>query len=381
MEPGPRARSNDRAVLQVLEDRPQLTRQQIVEATGLSRSTVADVVARMVSAGRLAESPSAPAGRGRPAQVLRLADPQGLLLGLAFGHNNLAVAVGDPSGQILRERAVDASVDHDPLKTLDLALQVSRELLQEEGSDLDDVAHVAAGMPGPLDHEGVLQIPSLLGNGQIMEPAKALRELFGRPVLTVNDTVLGAYGEMQVGAARGVDTFIFVKASHGVGAALIVGGKLHRGSTGLAGEIGHTRLSGATGRCRCGNVGCLETMSGIEGLARELPAPYGQDSLCRPSVGDPVVDRVITDAGRSVGATLAPICNLLNPSLIVTGGLLGSGHAEAFVKGMREGIDGSTQPAIARAVDVVPSALGIRVERVGAVLLARREALAASSQL
>lgn len=377
--PGSRPHANEDAILRALERKPHLTRQQISAVTGLSRSTVAEVVGRLLAAGALTKGRSPSTGRGRPPHVLRRADPPGLLLGLDFGHNHLTVAIGAPSGEILRERTVDASIDLMPASTLDLARQLATELLADEGSGLTEVASAAAGMPGPMSHDGVLQIPSLLGNGQITEPALALRAIFGFPVRTVNDTMLGAYGEMHAGAAVGVDHFLFVKASHGVGAAVVINGQLYQGSSGLAGEIGHTRVSGATGRCRCGNVGCLETMAGIEGLVRELPAPYGPHSLNSPSVGDPVVDRVVTDAGRSVGATLAPICNALNPSLIVTGGVLGSGHAEAFVKGVRETIDRLAQPAIARTVEVVPAALGIRAEAVGAVLLARREALAGAT--
>lgn len=192
----------------------------------------------------------------------------------------------------------------------------------------------------------------------------------------MNDTVVGALGEMQRGTAAGVENFLFVKASHGVGAAVVVGGRLHRGRTGLAGEIGHTRVPGAAGRCRCGNVGCLETMAGVDGLSSELPAPYGRATLLSPSLTDPVVDQVVADAGHAVGSILAPICNALNPALIVTGGALGSGHPDAFTKGVREAVDRLAQPAIARTVEIVPAGLGLRAELVGAVLLARRQALA-----
>ncbi|AXH95764.1 ROK family transcriptional regulator [Ornithinimicrobium avium] len=370
-----RGRGSEADILRMLDEKTQLTRQQVAELTGLSRSTVADAVARLVEEGVVAESRPSAGGRGRPAQLLRRADPQGLLLGLDFGHNHLGVAVGAPSGQILRERTVDASVDEDPLRVLRQARDVAVELLAEEGTDLSGVVQTAAGMPGPMSVEGVVQIPSLLGNGKIMQPAKALSELLGMPVPTFNDTVLGAYGEMLAGAAVGVEDFIFVKASHGVGAAVVLGGRIHRGADGLAGEIGHTRLQDATARCRCGNRGCMETVAGVDGLAAELPAPYGPESLSSPSVGDPVVDRVVTDGGRAVGAILAPICNALNPALVVTGGVLGSGHADAFVKGVRGAIDQLAQPAIARNLEVVPAALGIRAELVGAVLLARREAL------
>lgn len=371
-----RGRGSDADILRLLDERIQLTRQQVSSQTGLARSTVAEAVARLIAAGLVAESRPSTGGRGRPAQLLRRADPQGLLLGLDFGHNHLAVAVGAPSGEILRERTVEASIDQDPTGTLRLAREVALDLLSEEGTDLSGVAQAAAGMPGPMSTEGVVQIPSLLGNGQIMEPAKALGELLGIPVPTFNDTVLGAYGEMLAGAAVGVDDFIFVKASHGVGACVVLGGRIHRGADGLAGEIGHTRVPDATARCRCGNRGCMETVAGVDGLAEELPAPYGRESLSSPSTGDPVVDRVVTDGGRAVGSILAPICNALNPRLVVTGGVLGSGHAQAFAKGVRGAIDQLAQPAVARSLEVTPAALGVRAELVGAVLLARREALA-----
>lgn len=364
---------NASAILRILDGQGQLTRQQIGDRTGLSRSTVADVVSRLLDAGDLVEGRGPNRGRGRPARLLRRADPEGLLVGLDFGHNHLSVAVASPRGQILHEASEQASVDTDPVPTLELARSVATELLAREGAGLRDVAQVAAGMPGPLDHDGVVQIPSMLGNGQITRPAHVLGEIFDRPVTVVNDTVVGALGEQTEGAAQGVGDVIFVKASHGVGAAVVIGGTVRRGGTGLAGEIGHTRVTGATGRCRCGNVGCLETIAGLDGLVAELPAPYDARSLLAP--GDPVVDRVVADAGRAVGATLAPVCNALNPSLVVTGGLLGAVHAEQFTKGVREALDRIAQPTIARALEVVPAALGVRAELVGAVALARRHAL------
>ena len=210
---------------------------------------MADVVGRLLADGVVSEGRAASGGRGRPAQLLRRADPEGLLLGLDFGHNHLSVGIGAPD---------------------------------------------------------VLQIPSLLGNGEVSEPGAELNELFGIPVTTLNDTVVGAFGEQQRGAAQGCPHFLFVKASHGVGAAVVIEGRLYRGSTGLAGEIGHTRFEGATAHCRCGNLACLETVAGIDGLVAELPAPYDRSSLLSPSTGDPVVDRVVADAGRAVGSVLAP---------------------------------------------------------------------------
>ena len=120
-----RTRGSEADILRVLDKKTQVSRQQLSDLTGLSRSTVAEAVARLIEAGLVAESRPSTGGRGRPAQLLRRADPQGLLLGLDFGHNHVAVALGAPSGEILRERSVEASVDADPAGTLQTAREVA----------------------------------------------------------------------------------------------------------------------------------------------------------------------------------------------------------------------------------------------------------------
>ncbi|WP_066637009.1 ROK family transcriptional regulator [Serinicoccus hydrothermalis] len=372
---GPRHRGNAAAVLRVVSDRDEVTRQEIARHTGLSRSTVADLVTRLLESGDLTEATQQPGGRGRPAQLVRRADPQGLLLGLDLGHNHVTVALGDASAAVLQEVTVDADLDRDPDATIDLTRDLALEVLAREGSSLSDVAAAVAGLPGPMSHAGVLSVPSMLGQGQMRDPGRRLSRVLGMPVPVTTDTVLGAVGELRSGAAMGVDDVIFVKASHGVGCALVLGGQIYRGSGGLAGEFGHTRVGDGAIRCRCGNLGCLETVAGLERVLAELPHPYTEAALTAEGVGDPVVSRVVTDAGRAVGSTLAPICNALNPALVVTGGGLGAVHAEAFGKGVREAIDRDAQPAIASALQVVPAQHGVRAERIGALLLARREAM------
>ena len=372
---------SDALILRTIDEKGQLTRQELGDLTSLSRSTVAESVARLVGAGLLSTGKAPAQGRGRPAQLVRRADPPGFLLGLDFGHRHLTVGLGDPAGELLHEHTEVADIDVRPVETFELAHELAISLLAREGGTLADVTAVAAGIPGPMSKDGVLQIPSLLGHGQITRPGDDLERIFGLPVPSVNDTVLGAIGELRHGAARGYEDVIYVKASHGVGGAVVLGGQIYSGSVGLAGEIGHTTVTGAEGRCRCGNIGCLETTAGLDAVLAELPPLYGRDALDVPRVDDPYLDRVVADAGRAVGLTLAPVCNALNPALVVTGGLLGGIHGEAFTKGVREAIDGTAQPAIARAVTVVPGELGLRAEVLGALTLARRHALGVGNHI
>ncbi|MFE2520121.1 ROK family protein [Streptomyces mirabilis] len=134
----------------------------------------------------------------------------------------------------------------------------------------------------------------------------------------------GGRGEHAFGAARSIDDFLYIKASHGIGAGLALAGRTYHGSSGIAGEIGHTRLEGATNLCRYGNRGCLEIVVSITDVRRQLahilpaerpadPTPPGGPPSLADLVTRPAA-RVITDAGRTLGLVLADLVNCLNPA-------------------------------------------------------------------
>ena len=135
--------------------------------------------------------------------------------------------------------------------------------------------------------------------------------------------------EHQHGAGRGVADLLYVKLASGVGAGLVLGGRLHRGTAGLAGEVGHVLAREGGDVCRCGSRGCLETEVSTRRLLELLRPVYGDDldlaGLLRlDAEGETAVRRVITDAGHTVGRVLAGVCTTLNPARIVVGGSLGS---------------------------------------------------------
>ena len=212
-----------------------------------------------------------------------------------------------------------------------------------------------------------------------LDPEYELSRRLGRNVSVGNDADMGAQGELRFGSARGCRDFLYVKASQGIGAGLVLNGDTYRGSNGLAGEIGHTQLPGATNWCRCGNQGCLETVVSITQVRRQLehikvqcPSPGGDESLASIA-GDPIAERVVTEAGRTLGRVLAELCNCLNPAAIILGGQLGTA-GRPFVAGVRESLDRHAQPAIAQAVDVRTAELGLRSGLMGTIAQALRNA-------
>lgn len=246
----------------------------------------------------------------------------------------------------------------------------------EAGLAAKDLAGVAAGIPCPIDaNTGLVRSPTILAGWIDLDPASELANRIGRPVSVDNDANMGARGEQRFGAARGRRNFIYIKASHGIGAGLVINGETYRGTLGIAGEIGHIQLPDATSLCRCGNRGCLETVVSVTEVRRQLALirPEATTDPCPTSLEplsvDPIASRVIVAAGRTLGRALADMCNTLNPDAVVVGGEL-STAGEPLLAGIRESITRHALPAAAEAVEVRAAELGFRAELLGAITAA-----------
>ena len=372
MDSSIRRQRSEQHVLSALGQTPGATRAQLAEATGLSRSAVAETVAGLIAGGRLQElAPAAvPGRRGRRPAVLVPIPPDGVVIGLDLGHSHLAAAVADATGTLLASDRQEANVDREALGALDAAGRMVADLLTRLGIDRADVRGAAVGLPGPVDLSRTVRSRSILGGWVDLDPAREFGDRLGVPVQVGNDADLGALGELRFGAARGHADVLYIKASHGIGAGLILGGRSYRGATGLAGEIGHTQVPGAAEWCRCGNRGCLETVVSVGQVRRQL-------ELVRPGVAgllttipkDPVSTRILREAGRTIGQVVAGLCNALNPGLVLLGGELGA-SGEPFVSGVRDAVAQYAQPATAAALVIRPASLGLGAELQGAVALA-----------
>jgi len=208
------------------------------------------------------------------------------------------------------------------------------------------------------------------------EGLNAVDELTRRLELQVavdNDANLGALAEVSFGAGRGMSDVIYLMVSSGVGAGIVIDGRLHRGVTGLAGEIGHVRVKPDGAVCRCGNRGCLETVDSADAVLALLRPTHGQDLSVRGLVelldgGDAAALRLVNDAGREIGRVVAGLCNVLSPSGVIVGGDLGVA-AEALLTGIREALDRHVLPPVRAAIELEAGVLGERAEVLGALAL------------
>jgi len=231
------------------------------------------------------------------------------------------------------------------------------------------------GLSGPVDHEGdAIHRSAILPSWEGIRPAAEMAARLEVPVLIENDANLGALAETAMGAARGMTEAIYVMVAAGIGAGIMVNGRLLHGAGGTAGEIGHILVDPNGPICRCGNRGCLETIAAGPAIVDLLKRTYGDDLtldavLEKIAAGDPSSLRALTDAGHAVGTALAGLCNALNPQAIVIGGEL-SAAGDALLEPIRTAIGRHAIPPAAQDVALHQSALGDRAEVLGAVILA-----------
>jgi predicted NBD/HSP70 family sugar kinase len=365
---------NRRRVVDALRRRGTASRSDLARETGLSRTTIASLVTDLQASGLVVEQAphdTPPAGRGRPAGLLRLDPSAGAAVGIHFDHRQVRVGVADLSSTVLAEQVLALDVDHDATTALDAAAELVDDVLEEAGVARAQVIGVGAALAGPIDSDGTVGptviMPSWLG----LNAADELSRRIGLPAVVDNDANLGALAELAFGAARGLSDVIYVMVSSGIGAGVVVGGRLHRGATGYAGELGHVFVNDGGAVCRCGNRGCLETVASTDAILELLRPSHGPEldaaGLGRlVAAGDLGARRVVGDAGREIGHVLAGLCNVLSPAGIIVGGDLAAG-GDPLLAGIREALERYALPTVVSALEVKAGVLGDRAELLGAL--------------
>ena len=237
---------------------------------------------------------------------------------------------------------------------------------------------VGMGLPGPVHRSGVVGSSAILPGWAGTHAAERMSDRLGMEVWLRNDANLGALAEATWGAGRGASAVVYLKLATGIGAGIVIDGRLFGGAGGTAGEIGHTSLDETGDICRCGSRGCLETYASAAAIAgllsRSLGEPLGPDDVTQRAVdGDPGCRRALADAGRHIGAAVADLCNLINPERIIVGGSMAVA-GDVLLDPLREAVGLRAIPSAAEDVEIVLGELGERAELLGAVALVLHEA-------
>jgi predicted NBD/HSP70 family sugar kinase len=370
---------NRQRVVDAFRGHGALSRADVARFTGLSRSTVSSIVADLMEAGLVSEQQDATGVAhgdqgGRPPVLLSLDRSAGVAIGVDFGHTHLRVAVADLSHEVLAEAGRELDVDQSAEDGIDAAAALVGEVLDDAGVDRDRVLGVGMGLPGPINiATGAVGSSSILPGWAGVDGATEMTKRLGIAVQVENDANLGALGEFVWGAGQQHSELVYIKLSSGVGAGLLLRGRLYRGAGGTAGEIGHTPARHGDEICRCGIRGCLETVASARSIAQQLGDSRGEEVSSRrllelTAEGDPAAKRLISEAGREIGIAAAGLCNLINPSLVIVGGEM-SAAGDAIIEPIAESIGRWAIPSASEQVAVVPGVLGERAELLGALAL------------
>lgn len=342
----------DETVLTLIGSGQADTRPAIVKQTGLAASTVSAAVSRLVEAGVISETDESVSTGGRRARRLVTSEGAGALALVELGAHHGLVALTDPTLGVAHATSLLVDIASGPEAVL---AAVMEEVSRQEAAAGVRVGGLALAVPGPVDAERTRVIrPARMPGWDGINVAEEVARLCGLPAIIDNDARAGAVGESvyrrRLERVTPIDTLIYVKAGSAIGGAYLVDGIPLVGQGGLAGDISHIPVDAASGRpCKCGNVGCLETIASADSIRADLAATglvYENNAqlLAAARDGVPAVATAIRQAGTLLGLSLAHLVSFLAPQGVILGGALSA--VDAFTAGVRAALHQSCLPSI-----------------------------------
>lgn len=348
-------RSNLQNTLDLVSERKATTRAELARITGLTRAAVSSLVGELIDQGLLREVGQAASAGGKPPTLLALNAAGRDIVTLDLGHRPFQGAVVDLGGHI-RARLDADNRDVTGDAAIDGALELIARLMELTEAP---VLGIGIGTPGIVEASGmVLEATNL--DWHRVHLGQAVAERFGLPASIANDAQMGALAELRRHPGSG-DNVIVVKLGRGVGAGVVLDGRLHRGENSAAGEIGHVTVAPAGPRCRCGNLGCLETVASIPAILLGLGAdpdlvPWDALALA-PVVGEEALRQALRQAGIHVAGVLAHAIALLDVNRVIIAPEIRNA-GEELLDGVRSGLEGRVLPAMTGMVEIELSSLG-----------------------
>ncbi len=370
------------SLLQYLRDGVPRTRSELAAASGLGRSTVAQRVDVLLASALVGSAGEATSTGGRPPTQFAFNPAARVVLAVDIGATHVRLAVTDLAATVLADETVDLDIALGPDAVLGWVIEHGRALVTATGRTPSDLAGVGIGVPGPVEHAtGRPTNPPIMPGWDGFDVPRFVLDALGPVAVVVdNDVNIMAIGEHAMRFAD-VHHLMFVKVATGIGSGIISDGALRRGAQGAAGDLGHIQVPhDVDAVCRCGNVGCLEAVASGPAIAGRLRAA-GVDAVTSHDVvtlargGSALANRLLREAGRTIGEVLASAVSLLNPSVIVVGGTVAE-SGDPLLAGVREIVYRRSLPLATAQLRIVPAAAGDLSGVVGAAVLVIDEVLA-----
>ncbi|MDT0142987.1 ROK family transcriptional regulator [Microbacterium sp. PRC9] len=320
------------------------SRSELAAALGLAPSTVSLRVQTLIDAGLVTERGDGTSRGGRRPRLLGIDEGSGIVLTVDLGGGHARIGAHSLSGELRETRSIPVALADGPEATLDAVCDVFDELAR------DTTIHaIGISLPGPVDIDrGTVTQPSRMPGWPGFRVPDYVRRRYGVPVAVDNDANLAALGEHRAQFGANGHS-ITVKAGTAIGSGIIVDGHIHRGATGAAGDITHTRIDGSGDiPCSCGNTGCLETVASGASLVRQMrergrtDVETTADVLALARDAEPEATTIVRTAGTHLGQALSGVVNFFNPhAVFLTGSMSAS---EPFIAAVRSRVYEACHP-------------------------------------
>ncbi len=304
-------------VLRTIFAHDSISRAEAARVTRLTRTTVSDVVNGLLTEGLVEEIGRGESIGGKSPILLSVAADSRYLIGLSLGQDKFIGAVVNLRG-VIRE-IVEAPVhDDNGEKALQLVYQILDQLTRKK---LKPIVGIGVGTPGLVNtREGVV-VNAVNLEWQDLPLGQLLEKKYKLPVSVLNDSQATAIGEYVYGGDHAPDkNLIVVNVKHGIGAGILINGRLFQGDGGGAGEIGHIVMRENGDLCRCGKRGCLETIASARAVVLEMKMNSLEDVISSFQDGNSKAKAVVENAGHYLGTSLANLIGTFNIQKIVLTG-------------------------------------------------------------
>ncbi len=383
--------TSEKVLVDLIRKYGEFSKSDLVAFTEYSRTKITSCIDSLLDKNIIVANNITGYTGGRRSKKYSLNGNFGLVAGIDIGATSIDLAIADFSGELLVRYSEPASVKDGPIRILGRVCSLLEKLIQEGGLSSKKLNGIGIGVPGPVDFSvGNLVSPPIMPGWDRYPIIQTVQQWFpSSNVVVDNDVNVMALGEIYQGAGKGVDNLIFVKIGTGIGAGIICEGKIYRGSSGCAGDIGHIGVDKNGPLCHCGNKGCLEAVAAGPAIAgRALTAAQAgrspilmkyyenngnvlraEDVGNASKEGDALAIEVIRESGQFIGDVLAGMVNFYNPGMIVIGGGV-SNLGDLLLSSIRQTVLRRSLPLATRDLLIVFSEIGTDAGVIGAINLA-----------
>lgn len=367
---------NKSIILNKIRTSEPISRAQIAKDTSLTPPTVSSIVKELMEQGLVSESELGHSSGGRKPTMLHINTNAFYVIGIDAGPETVEGVLTDLSGEILYRTSslLKKSITNDQF--IAILKETTNTIFQLSNIDQDKIIGIGIAMHGVVDINTGTSLVAPILNLRNIPIKEELEKEFNLTIKVENDARAMALGEYWFGGHGDVDSMVAVNIGRGVGAGIVMDGKLYHGALGIAGEIGHMTIDMNGSLCECGNRGCLQTLVSGPAIAarasKQIPGNgsvlSGKEVFEQAQRNDPFSIELLYETGAIIGVGLVNLIHLVNPSKIVLGG--GVMKSEKFIlSAILESIERRAMTAVAKQTSVMVTKLGDEATLLGAVSL------------